>query len=79
MGLDPLNAFNIEQLILKLKCNRNATIIAATQDVRSALRLADSIVMLHEGKFIFEGTPKELEKQTDQRIRAFLDPATALS
>ena len=75
VGLDPLNAFNIEQLIIKLKHNRNATIVIVTHDVRSAMRLADSIVMLHEGKFIFEGTSEELKKQTDKRIQSFLDPA----
>ena len=76
VGLDPINAFNIEQLILKLK-GRNVTIVVVTHDVGSALRLADQIVMLHEGKFIFEGTPEELKQNTDKRVRAFLDPAHA--
>lgn len=75
VGLDPINAFNIEQLILKMK-GEKVTIMIVTHDVGSAFRLADSIVMLHEGKFIFEGTPEELKRASDTRIRAFLDPAT---
>ncbi len=75
VGLDPVNSYNIEQLILKLK-TRNVTIVIVTHDVESAYRLADSIVMLHEGKFIFEGTPDELKENLDPRVRAFLDPAS---
>jgi len=76
VGLDPINHFNIEQLILKLK-ERRATIVIVTHDVESAMRLGDSIVMLHEGKFIFEGTPEELKRNTDKRVSSFLDPANA--
>ena len=74
VGLDPINHYNIEQLILKLK-GTYFTIVIVTHDVESACRLADSIVMLHEGKFIFEGTPDELKKNPDPRIQAFLNPA----
>lgn len=79
VGLDPNNAFNIEQLILKLKQNRSATIVIVTHDVGSAMHLADSLVMLHEGKFIFEGTPEEMKKTQDKRVLAFLHPAEAAS
>lgn len=75
VGLDPVNLFNTEQLILKLKENPKRSMIVVTHDIQSATRLADSIVMLHEGKFIFEGTPAELLRSTDERIQAFLDPA----
>ncbi len=75
VGLDPINLFNIEQLILKLKQTKKATMLIVTHDVESAMFLADSIVMLHEGKFIFEGSPEALRNSKDKRIQAFLDPA----
>ena len=75
VGLDPINAFNVEQLILKLKKSHNSTMVIVTHDVGSAMRLADSVVMLHEGKFIFEGTFEELKRNPDSRIQDFLDPA----
>ena len=78
-GLDPLNTFNVEQLILKLKQKQDASLIVVTHDVRSALILADSIVMLHEGKFIFEGSPKEIKESKDARVQAFLDPSSLAS
>ncbi len=75
VGLDPVNHFNIEQLILKLKKGAKRSLIIVTHDIASACKLADSIVMLHEGRFIFEGTPQELKLCKDQRVVAFLDPA----
>ena len=75
VGLDPNNTFNVEQLILRLKGNRSASMVIVTHDVSSAMRLADSIVMLHMGKFIFEGTPEELRRCEDRRVQTFLDPA----
>lgn len=78
VGLDPVNYHNIEQLILKLKAQK-FTIVIVTHDVASAVKLADSIVMLHEGKFIFEGTPEALKASHDPRVKAFLDPASAFA
>ncbi len=75
VGLDPVNYYNIEQLILKLKVQK-FTIVVVTHDVESAARLADTIVMLHEGKFIFEGTPAQLKLSNDSRVKAFLNPAS---
>lgn len=76
VGLDPINHYNIEQLILKLK-ERKTTMIIVTHDVESAFYLGDTIVMIHEGRFIFEGTPDELKASRDKRIVSFLDPAQA--
>ncbi len=75
VGLDPVNHYNIEQLILKLKVGRKRSIVVVTHDIESACKMADSIVMLHQGRFIFEGTPAELKNSKDPRILAFLNPA----
>ncbi len=77
-GLDPLNTYNIEQLVMRLKKTGKASIVIVTHDVKSALLVADSIVMVHEGKFIFEGTPKDIQHEKDKRIRLFLDPENCL-
>lgn len=79
VGLDPINWYNVEELIMRLKKRRDRTLVIVTHDVESALRLADSIVMLHNGEFIFEGTPEELKKSPDERVRAFLDPVSFYS
>ncbi len=74
VGLDPVNHYNIEQLIIKLKQKKERSIVVVTHDIESACRMADTIVMLHEGKFIFDGKPEELKASKDSRIQAFLDP-----
>lgn len=74
-GLDPINFYNIEQLMLKLKHRKDTTIVVVTHDVESAYRLADSVVVLHQGKFIFEGAPEALRTNEDRRVQAFLNPA----
>lgn len=79
VGLDPINIYNIEQLIRKLKERQDRTLVIVTHDVESAFRLGDSIVMLHDGKFIFEGPPEELKDSTDERVQTFLDPISFYS
>lgn len=74
VGLDPVNTFNIEQIILKLK-KRKATQIIVTHDINSAYKLADRIAMVHGGKLIFEGSAKEIQTSNDIRIQEFLNPA----
>lgn len=74
-GLDPINLYNIEQLILKLKKRQDTAMVVVTHDIESAYRFADSVVVLHEGKFIFEGTPETLKVNPDRRVQAFLNPA----
>ncbi|MBN1687582.1 MAG: ATP-binding cassette domain-containing protein [Candidatus Omnitrophica bacterium] len=79
VGLDPINRYNIEQLIIKLKERRNVTMVIVTHDVDSAYRLADDIVLLHEGRFIFEGKADYLKRSPDIRVRTFLNPDLAFS
>ncbi len=77
VGLDPVNFYNIEQLLLKLKTRINATLVIVTHDIESAFLLADTVVMLHQGRFIFKGSPSALKQSGDERIRMFLNPASA--
>lgn len=73
-GLDPINLYNIEQLILKLKKRQDTAMVVVTHDIESTYRFADSVVVLHEGKFIFEGTPETLKANQDKRVQCFLNP-----
>src|SRR5258708_29997370 len=60
-GLDPIRSDVINRLILKLQSSLKITSITVTHDMHSAFKIADRIVMLHEGKFIFDGTPTEIQ------------------
>ncbi len=71
-GLDPPRADVINELIIKLKQETGATSIVVTHDMASANKVADRILMLLEGRFIFDGTPAELTGTDDERVRDFV-------
>ncbi|MGH7164942.1 MAG: ABC transporter ATP-binding protein [Nitrospiraceae bacterium] len=74
-GLDPINTCTISRLIQLLK-SKGVTQVVVTHDLATAYRVADRIVMIHKGRMIFEGNPKELQRSADPDIRAFLDPGS---
>ncbi len=71
-GLDPITADEIDELLLGLKQHGDTTLIVVTHNIPSARRLGDSLVMLHEGRIIARGTPRELEQSDDPLVRAFM-------
>ncbi len=71
-GLDPIRAEIINQLILKFAQTLGITSIVVTHDLVSAHRIADSMVLLHEGKVILQGTPEEFQLTQDPIARQFL-------
>lgn len=78
VGLDPLNTYNIQRILAKLKKERAVTMVIVTHDINNALEIADEVVILNEGKFIFKGTPDELKKSEDEQTQAFLNPKGSL-
>jgi phospholipid/cholesterol/gamma-HCH transport system ATP-binding protein len=71
-GLDPIRADVINRLIVKLQGELNVTSIVVTHDLTSAFRIADRMVMLHEGRIVMEGTPKELRTTNNPIVQRFL-------
>lgn len=72
-GLDPPRADEINELIIKLKRELQVTSVVVTHDMASVRRIADRILMLDHGKFIFDGTFEEIMKTDDPRIRCFVE------
>lgn len=70
--VDPLMAQLLGDLIQKLKFQLKLTSVVVTHDMRLAQKLADKIVVLHEGRVIFFGTVAEIEKSEEPLIRQFL-------
>lgn len=71
-GLDPIRSDVINELILKLQRELRVTSIVVTHDLASAFKVADHMVMLHEGRVCFRGTPEELRQSEDPIVRQFL-------
>lgn len=71
-GLDPIRSDVINELILKFKQQLDVTSIVVTHDLASAFKVADHMVMLHEGNVVLEGAPEEFRHSDDPVVRRFL-------
>jgi phospholipid/cholesterol/gamma-HCH transport system ATP-binding protein len=72
-GLDPIVADSIDQLIVRVRDRLNVTSLVVTHDMRSARRVGQRILMLHEGKIYLEGTPDEIFASTDPIVHRFVN------
>src|SRR5579863_3696383 len=57
-GLDPVNQQSLEALIRELAA-RGATVVFSTHVMQHAERICDQVVLLAEGKKVFDGTVEE--------------------
>jgi phospholipid/cholesterol/gamma-HCH transport system ATP-binding protein len=73
-GLDPVAADRINELIVRICQRLQVTSVAVTHDMRSAARIAQRILMLHEGGIHAAGTPAEILHSTDPVVRQFVQP-----
>ncbi len=71
-GLDPIAVRLIEQLVEDTNARVGVTTILTSHHISSTMRIADHIVFLVDGIAI-AGTPDELARSRDPRLRAFLD------
>ncbi|MBU1247883.1 MAG: ATP-binding cassette domain-containing protein [Proteobacteria bacterium] len=72
-GLDPINSVELDHLLLELKDRFNITIVVVSHDLASMRAIADHVVMLGDGRVLFDGSMQDLEKTTDPYLRRFLD------
>lgn len=59
-GLDPQTRQNVLNLIKDLRENHNITIIIVTHDMSEVAHFADRVIVLHQGKVVLDGEPKEI-------------------
>jgi ABC-2 type transport system ATP-binding protein len=72
-GLDPRSRLAMWDIIKELK-KKGTSILLTTQYLEEADKLSDSIVVLHQGKIIAEGTAEELKRRVGQeRIEIVLE------
>lgn len=71
-GLDPMSSTLIEDYIVSLKHEINAASIVVTHQMSTITRTADRVIMLYDGKIVFEGTPEELLRQETSYTKQFV-------
>ncbi|MBO6290105.1 MAG: ATP-binding cassette domain-containing protein [Alphaproteobacteria bacterium] len=71
-GLDPIMADVINDLIIESARGLGASTLTITHDMASARKIADRIAMLYQGKIIWSGTVKEMDKSDNPYLRQFI-------
>jgi phospholipid/cholesterol/gamma-HCH transport system ATP-binding protein len=72
-GLDPIVSDSIDKLIMRVRDHLKVTSIVVTHDMRSARRVGNHVLMLHEKKIYANCTPEKLFASTDPIVRQFID------
>jgi phospholipid/cholesterol/gamma-HCH transport system ATP-binding protein len=72
-GLDPIASDSIDQLILRVRDRLDVTSVVVTHDMRSARRLGQRILMLHDQHIYATGTAEEIFKSTDPIVKQFVE------
>ncbi len=72
-GLDPIVSDSIDKLIMRVNEILKVTSVVVTHDMRSARRVGQRILMLHERKIYANGTPDEIFESRDPIVRQFID------
>lgn len=71
-GLDPIRSDVINELILKLQRELGVTSVIVTHDMTSAYKIADRIIMLHNGKIIADGNAKHIREHPHPVVQQFI-------
>jgi len=77
-GLDPIVSDSIDQLILRVRDRFKVTSVVVTHDMRSARRVGQRILMLHERKIYAAGTADEIFNSQDPVVRRFIEGVSDL-
>lgn len=80
-GLDPIMSDVINELMIRTSGREEVSSIVVTHDMKSAMKVADRIIMLFpnarlkpdEPQIIFDGTPDEIEHSKDRRVQQFVN------
>jgi len=71
-GLDPIRADVINELILKLQRELKVTSVVVTHDMNSAYKIADRIIMLHNGRIIADGDADYIRNHPHSVVQQFI-------
>ncbi len=71
-GLDPVTADRINELMIFLNEKLKITSIVVTHDIRSALKIADRLVLMHEGQIVVDTPVDRAWEEEHPVLREFL-------
>lgn len=71
-GLDPVMTGVVDKLTMDLTKKLNITSVVVTHDMNSVFRIADRIVMFHQGSILEIGTPQEIRASKNPILQQFV-------
>lgn len=71
-GLDPIMCDVVDNLINDTQKELGITSVVISHDIESALKIADYIAMLYDGKVVLFGTAEEFKSTDNPYVRQFL-------
>ena len=74
-GLDPVAVGTIDRLLLKLREALGLAAVVVTHEMPSVFRIADRVLLLHDGHVVAEGPREEFRTSDDPHVTQFLSGA----
>ena len=71
-GLDPVMTDSINRLILKFQNTGEVTSVIITHEMRTVYDVSDRVLLLHDGKIRFDGSPEEIKNVDDLVVQQFI-------
>jgi phospholipid/cholesterol/gamma-HCH transport system ATP-binding protein len=72
-GLDPIVSDSIDKLMMRVRDHLQVTSVVVTHDMRTARRVGNHVMMLHDRKIYANCTPESLFASPDPIVRQFID------
>jgi phospholipid/cholesterol/gamma-HCH transport system ATP-binding protein len=71
-GLDPISSDTIDQLMMRVNESLKATTIVVTHDMRTARRLGERILYLHNGQIYLDDSAENVFMSEDPVVSRFI-------
>ena len=71
-GLDPVMTDSINRLIRKFQDTGEVTSVIITHEMRTVYDVADRVLLLHEGRIQYEGSPDTINNVDDPVVQQFI-------
>ena len=72
-GLDPIVSDSIDKLMMHVRDNLKVTTVVVTHDMRTARRVGNRVLMMHDRRIYASGAPDEFFASRDPVVRQFVD------
>lgn len=70
-GLDPVTSAHLDDLLLSLKETFQMTFVVVTHELRSIEKIADKVLVLHDGRLLLDGELADVHGSDDPFVRTF--------